>query len=136
MPKHHLAQINIARMVAPMDDPIMSGFVAQLDHINTVAEQSPGFVWRLKEDDGNATSLRVFDEPHLLINMSVWQSIDALRTYVYNSDHTGPLKDRKTMVHTNGRSTPRPLVDTCGSHSYHRRSQNKTPPLKRKRPHI
>ena len=82
-------------MNAPLDDPIMSGFVEQIDRINTIAEQSPGFVWRLIKEDGNATSLRVFDDPFLLINMSVWESIDALKQYVYNSGHTGPLKDRK-----------------------------------------
>lgn len=67
----HLAQLNIARMRAPLDDPIMSGFVDQLDHINSVAEQSPGFVWRLQTETGDATAIRIFDDDHILVNMSV-----------------------------------------------------------------
>jgi hypothetical protein len=92
---YHLAQINIARMVAPLDDPLMAGFVAQLDVINAVADASPGFVWRLQTDEGNATAINAFDDDRLLINMSVWESIEALHQYTYCSAHSGVFKDRK-----------------------------------------
>ena len=99
MPMHsgtyHLAQINIARMRAPLDDPLMADFVAQLAPINALAEQSPGFVWRLQSEEGDATSLRVFEDERILINMSVWVSLEALQDYVYQSAHRGVLRDRK-----------------------------------------
>ena len=94
-PSHHLAQINIARMHAPLDDPLMAGFVAQLDPVNALADQSPGFVWRLQDEAGDATSIRVFDDDRILVNMSVWETMEALRDYVYRSGHLGVLRDRK-----------------------------------------
>ena len=87
-----LAQVNIARMLAPMDSPVMSDFVANLDPINRLAESSPGFVWRLKDDTNNATAIKVFDDEFLIINMSVWDSIDSLFNYVYKSDHVRVFK--------------------------------------------
>ena len=87
-----LAQINIARMLAPIDSPVMREFVENLDSINALAENSSGFVWRLKDDTNNATSIKVFDDDFLIVNMSVWTSLDALFEYVYKSDHTKVLK--------------------------------------------
>ncbi len=95
MPNHHLAQINIARMLAPIDDPIMAEFVAQLPIVNALADSSPGFVWRLQSESGDATSIRVYKDEMVAINMSVWESVDALRKYVYKSAHSGVLRDRK-----------------------------------------
>lgn len=91
----HLAQANIGRMRGPIDSPVMAGFVAQLDYINSVADRSPGFVWRLQTDEGDATAVEVFDDDTLLFNMSVWESIEDLHDYVYRSDHRVPLRDRK-----------------------------------------
>jgi len=91
---YHLAQINIGRLVAPIDDPQIAEFVAQLDTINEVAEKSPGFIWRLKSDSGNATDIAYNDDPFVIVNMSVWESLAALQNYVYRSQHTGVLKDR------------------------------------------
>jgi hypothetical protein len=90
-----LAQANIARMRAPLEDPIMSGFVAQLDEINSVADQSPGFIWRLQTSEGDATAIRVFDDDRILFNLSVWESIEALKRYVYAGRHGGTLRDRR-----------------------------------------
>ena len=87
-----LAQVNIARMLAPIDSPVMREFVENLDPINALAENSPGFVWRLKDDTNNATSIKVFDDDFLIVNMSVWTGVDALFEYVYKSDHTKVLK--------------------------------------------
>lgn len=90
----HLAQINIGRLVAPIDDPRLEGFVSQLDPVNKLAEESPGFVWRLQSESGNATDVPYNDDPTLLVNMSVWESIETLKAYVYQSRHLGVFKDR------------------------------------------
>lgn len=95
----HLAQINIARIIAPMDSPEMADFVNNLDRINTLAEKSPGFVWRLKDDSNNATSIKIFDDDFIIVNMSVWKSIDDLFNYVYKSDHLAFFKRRQEWFH-------------------------------------
>ena len=95
MTTHHLAQINIVRMRAPLDDPLMAGFVARLDEINALAEDAPGFVWRLKDESNNATNIQVFDDSRLIVNMSVWESIEALFEYTYRSGHIELLRARK-----------------------------------------
>ena len=90
----HLAQVNIARMKGPLDSPTMAGFVARLDEINALADRSPGFVWRLQTGEGNATYLRPYDDDRILFNLSVWQTIEDLRTYVYRSAHAEVLRYR------------------------------------------
>ena len=87
VPGWHLAQYNLARMVAPLDDPAMADFVANLVRINTLADRSPGFVWRHQGDDGDSTSTRVRGDDRILINFSVWESIESLFDYTYRSDH-------------------------------------------------
>lgn len=94
--RFQLAQANIARMRAPLDDPIMEGFRIQLDAINAVADASPGFVWRLQTEDGDATALRVFEDDRILFNMSVWDSVEALHAYVYRSGHVDLLRNRRS----------------------------------------
>ncbi|MBC7904319.1 MAG: DUF3291 domain-containing protein [Gemmatimonadaceae bacterium] len=91
----HLAQVNIAKRIAAMDSPVMADFVANLDPINALAEQSDGFVWRLKEDNDNATAITIFDDEFLIVNMSVWESLGALFKYVYQSGHLQMLKRRR-----------------------------------------
>src|SRR6266516_4488771 len=93
--RFHLAQVNIGRLRAPLDDPIMEGFRSQLDPINALADGSPGFVWRLQTEEGNAMAIRPFDDDRMAINMSVWESLAALQQFVYRSAHVGPLRDRK-----------------------------------------
>jgi len=90
MKHYHLAQINVGRMLGSLDSPVMAGFVAQLDHINSLADASPGFVWRLTD----ATSVQAFEDPMILVNMSVWESVEALRDYAYRGGHREPLRDR------------------------------------------
>lgn len=92
--KHHVAQINVALMRGPIDSPVMQGFVAQLEFINAVADRAPGFVWRLQDEAGDATSIRAFDDPRILVNLTVWESIEALHHYIYRSAHAGPFRDR------------------------------------------
>jgi hypothetical protein len=80
MPAYHIAQVNIGRVRYPTDDPRMAGFMTKLDEINVLAERSPGFVWRLQTPAGNATYLRPYDDDDsILINMSVWESVETLR---------------------------------------------------------
>ena len=95
MARFHLAQANIGRIRAPLEDPIMEGFRTQLDPINALADRSPGFVWRLQTEDGNAMAIRPFADERMAVNMSVWESLDALQQFVYRSAHIGPLRDRK-----------------------------------------
>ncbi len=92
---YHLSQINIARMLAPLDDPVMADFVNNLDRINALAEQSPGFVWRLKDDNDNATSINVFNDSFIIINMSVWKDKKSLFDFTYSSDHVEIFKRKK-----------------------------------------
>lgn len=91
-----LAQINIGRLLAPTDDPIVAEFMGALDEINALADRSPGFVWRMQTEEGNATSVPVdADDAVLIANMSTWTSIEALADYVYRSDHTAFLRRRR-----------------------------------------
>jgi hypothetical protein len=92
---HHLAQINIGRIKAPIDDPVMSGFVAWLDVVNAMADSSPGFIWRLQTAEGDATSLRPYEDDRILVNMSVWQSLDELSTFVFDGLHRQVMKQRR-----------------------------------------
>jgi hypothetical protein len=91
----HLAQVNIGRMLAPLDDPLLAGFVARLDEINQLADASPGFVWRFQTSAGNATSLRPYDDDRILFNLSVWTTLEHLRQYVYRSQHSQLIARRK-----------------------------------------
>src|SRR5258706_590158 len=92
---HQLAQLNVARAVAPLDSPQLADFVAQLPTINALAEASPGFVWRLVGEDGqDATSLRPLGED-TIVNLSVWESVEALSAYVYRSRHLDVLRRRR-----------------------------------------
>jgi len=89
-----LAQINIGRLIAPIDDPRIAGFVSQLDPINALADGFPGFVWRLQSAAGNATDIVYNDDPFVIVNMSVWESVEALRDFVYASRHRHVFRDR------------------------------------------
>ncbi len=87
MSDHQIAQLNVARAVAPLDDPRMAEFMALLDEVNMLAERSPGFVWRLEGPSGNATDLRVGNDPLVIVNLTVWDSADDLFAFTYRSDH-------------------------------------------------
>lgn len=99
MSEHHLAQVNIARMLAPIESVEMRDFVDNLDRINGLAEESIGFVWRLKDEGDNAAALRIFDDDFLIVNMSVWESKEALFNFTYASRHAGVLKRKKEWFH-------------------------------------
>ena len=92
----HLAQVNIGRLRAPVDDPLIAEFMDALDRINALADGSPGFVWRLQTAEGNATGFHPVENDELVaINMSLWESIEALGDYVYRSDHTAFMRRRR-----------------------------------------
>ena len=78
-----------------MDSPVMAEFAANLDRINALAEQSPGFVWRLQTAAGNATALRPFEDENTLLNMSVWRDLESLNAYVYRSAHVEIMRRRR-----------------------------------------
>lgn len=93
---HHLAQVNVAKLLAPIDSPQLEGFTSRLDLVNAMAEAAPGFVWRLKGDGNDATSLRPFPDPDIIVNMSVWESVEALFDFTYRqADHTGVMRGRR-----------------------------------------
>ncbi len=91
-----LAQLNIARTRFPLDDPRMDPFLAQLADVNAAAEQAPGFVWRLRDEDGpGATGQRILDDDGLIVNLSVWADLEALRAFVVGYDqHRVALQSR------------------------------------------
>jgi len=91
----HLAQLNIGRLRAPIDDPAIDDFRMNLDRINSVAEASPGYVWRLKDDSGNATGIKPFGNELEIINLTVWESIEALADFTYRSSHVELLRRRR-----------------------------------------
>ena len=91
----HLAQVNVARLRAPLDAPEIADFVAGLDPVNALAEAAPGFVWRLQDEGGNATSIPYDPDPLLIVNLSVWEGVEALRAFVYSGPHLDFLKRRR-----------------------------------------
>ena len=95
MSRYHLAQLNIARMRGPLDSPLMQGFVARLEEINALADRAPGFVWRLQTPEGDATYLRPYGDDRIIVNMSVWESVEALKDYVYKTAHAELLRQRR-----------------------------------------
>lgn len=90
----HLAQVNISRLAAPLDSPALASFVDNLERINGLAERSPGFVWRLTGDGDDATSIRPYDDPDVLINLTVWESIESLFDFAYRSNHIDYVRRR------------------------------------------
>ena len=102
--EYQLAQINIGRMLGDnIDDPIMKDFVDNLDRINKLAESSPGFVWRLKDDSNNATGFSPYKDDRMIINMSVWEDIESLEAFTYRTVHTDFLKRKKEWFEKLGR---------------------------------
>ena len=95
----HLAQVNIGLPLEPLDSELLREFVEALDPVNALADSSPGFVWRLQTEDGNATAICAFDDDRLIVNMSVWESLEALRAFVYTSGHTDVMRRRREWFH-------------------------------------
>jgi hypothetical protein len=94
MSPHHLAQLNVVALREPLESPALADFVANLARIDAIADASPGFVWRLQTEEGNATSLRPLGDD-VLINMSVWEDVASLHAYVYHSEHAAMMRRRR-----------------------------------------
>lgn len=95
MSEWQIAQMNVGTVLYLPDDPRMAGFMGRLDEINALAEASPGFVWRLQSASGNATDILTTDNPHFLVNMSVWRDVEALFDFAYKSAHSGVMAQRR-----------------------------------------
>jgi heme-degrading monooxygenase HmoA len=92
----HLAQLNIALPLEPLDTPLLAEFMAALEPVNARADAAPGFVWRMQTEDGDATAVRGFDDDRLIVNMSVWESLEALRAFVYDDpEHLAVMRRRR-----------------------------------------
>jgi hypothetical protein len=91
---YHVAQLNVARALGTMDQPVMADFVARLDEINHLGERSPGYVWRLQGDGGTSVELQVGDDPLYVVNLTVWETIDDLFAFTYRSGHKTVFKRR------------------------------------------
>jgi hypothetical protein len=93
-----IAQVNIALPREPLESPALAEFVANLEPVNALADAAPGFVWRLQDDSGDATSIQAFDDERLIINMSVWESIEALWSFVYDGGHLDVMRRRREWM--------------------------------------
>jgi heme-degrading monooxygenase HmoA len=94
--KHHLAQINIARFRLPADDPANKDFVDAIESVNAAADAQPGFVWRLQGDGAGALDIRAYDDPNIVVNMSVWESLDQLAAFAYRHNvHRSIMRRRR-----------------------------------------
>ncbi len=99
--EYHLAQVNFSRLLAPLDSPLLADFMAALDEVNAEADRSPGFVWRLQTEDGNATAVRAFgwdagDSHGVVVNLTVWRDVEALAGYAFSGRHLEIMRRRRT----------------------------------------
>lgn len=91
---YHLAQVNIAKRLAPMDDPVMQDFINNVERINTIADKAEGFIWRMQDED-KELAVEIFQDDALLINISVWKNLESLFDYTYKSGHIEVFKRKK-----------------------------------------
>ncbi|EKE77819.1 DUF3291 domain-containing protein [Gallaecimonas xiamenensis] len=101
----HLAQLNIAKARYSLDAPEIADFVDNLAPINALAEASDGFIWRLKDDSGDATAIEVMGDPDILVNMSVWDSVDALKNFMFRTHHRDFLRRKSEWFHPSAQDT-------------------------------
>jgi hypothetical protein len=97
-----IAQLNVGRARGLMDDPVMAGFVGRLAEINALAEASPGFIWRLKDEAGDATSIRAFDDPRVIVNLTMWSTIEDLFDFAYRTSHVELFRGRRAWFEPYG----------------------------------
>ena len=118
--RFQLAQVNIALLRAPLDTPMLADFVALLEPINAVADRTPGFIWRLQTEDGDATAIRAFGDDRIIVNMSVWESVETLAAFVYSDEHREIMRQRRSWfermsaAHTALWWIPRGHIPTTG----------------------
>jgi hypothetical protein len=138
---YQLAEVNFSRLLAPLDDPQLAEFVAGLDPVNAVADAAPGFVWRMQTEDGNATAIRAFqwdagDSAGVIVNLSVWTSVETLAAYVYGPEHVAFLRKRRNWFEKMERPATalwwvppghRPTTDEAEERIVHLREHGPTP---------
>ncbi|MBC3767129.1 DUF3291 domain-containing protein [Neptunicella marina] len=95
----HLAQLNLAKAKYSLDAPEIADFVNNLDIINALAESSEGFIWRLKDESGDATAIDVMNDPDMLVNMSVWKSVETLKDFMFRTHHKDFMARKKEWFH-------------------------------------
>lgn len=91
----HLAQLNIAKAKYSLESAEIKEFVDNLEPVNKLAEESDGFIWRLKDENGDATNIKAFSDPNIIVNMSVWDSIDTLKNFMFRTHHKNFLRRKK-----------------------------------------
>ena len=132
----HLAQLNIADAKYPLESTEMSDFVNNLEPINAIAESSEGFIWRLKDDSGNATDINPTNNPNLLVNMSVWKNVESLKNFMFRTHHIDFLKRKKEWFNSVAEDTyvlwwieedKMPTVDEAFERLAHLRENGDTP---------
>jgi hypothetical protein len=96
----YLAQLNIAKARYSLEAPEIKEFIDNLEPVNEIAESSDGFIWRLKDDSGDATNIKAFSDPKIIVNMSVWDSIDSLKNFMFRTHHRGFLRRKKEWFHS------------------------------------
>ena len=92
---YHLAQINIAKLAAPLDSPQLKDFVDNLDPVNQLAESASGFIWRLQDEAGDATHIKAFDDPDIIINMSTWTDVESLKQFMFKTVHRDFMRRKR-----------------------------------------
>ena len=136
-----LAQVNISRLLAPLDSPLLADFVAALDEVNAAGERAPGFVWRLQTEDGDATAIRAFTwdvgARHGVIgNLTVWTSVEALADFAFSGTHVAIMRRRRTWFARAAEATTalwwvpaghRPSTDEAEDAVLHLRAHGPTP---------
>ena len=98
-----IAQLNVGRAFGLMDEPVMAGFANRLAEINALAESSPGFIWRLKDGAGNATSIHAFDDPRVILNLTMWASVEDLFEFTYRTVHVELFRERRAWFEPYGK---------------------------------
>jgi len=132
----YVAQFNISIEKAPLDHPSMKDFVDSLARVNQSADDSEGFVWRLHDETGNATAMRVFDDQRIIFNLSVWKSIELLKRFVFDNQHMSVLKRRREWFETNAKRSyvlwwisedHRPSIEEAKTRLFHLQEKGPTP---------
>lgn len=95
----HLAQLNIAKAKYALNAPEIKEFVDNLEPVNLIAERSTGFIWRLQDESGDATNIQAFDDPNIIVNMSIWDSIDSLKNFMFRTHHRDFLRRKQEWFH-------------------------------------
>jgi hypothetical protein len=104
--RFHLAQVNVSRLLAPLDSERLRPFVERLERVNAAADAAPGFVWRLQTESGDATAVPVFGDAEMIVNLSVWTSLDALREFAYRDAlHLEVLRRRREFFTRDAEAT-------------------------------